>query len=154
MGNGNAVEIGQASHFGIACESAALYDHEIVSHQTAPPRGRYWGGIVIDDHVGIEKEVGIPGPDKFRPWCVNPVPPPESVAPVRFSRMRRGYARHGLSYHLGRAKLREARHTFWGAHLDGERGHVVTLPDKVICLSDLILKLSKLASPHHRCSSP
>ena len=67
MGNGNTVEFGQAAHLGLACETGALFDEELVSHRSDPPRGRYWGGIVIDDHAGVEKENGLPGPNRFKP---------------------------------------------------------------------------------------
>ena len=56
MGNTNSVEFGQAAHVSLAAQTGALTDADILRLHCAPPRTDYMGGIMIDDHVGLEKE--------------------------------------------------------------------------------------------------
>ena len=59
QGNGNAVEFGQAGHCGIAAYSGAIEQAEWIKYRSPPPRGDYWAGCTLDDHLGIEKEKGV-----------------------------------------------------------------------------------------------
>lgn len=56
MGDSLAVELGQNAHLALALRAHAVHVDELVLLQGRPPRSRYWGGVIQDDHGGLQME--------------------------------------------------------------------------------------------------
>ena len=56
MGDNEAVEYGQAGHLLPIVASRAIYPDELVFFHSRLPRGKYFAGVIQDDHAAFEVE--------------------------------------------------------------------------------------------------
>jgi len=118
MGDCDAVEFGMAARLGVAAIAGAIKQDELLSLSTPVPRGRYFAGIIQDDHCAVELEPRAPGPGPPRQTIQ---PPDTAVAGERFDAMARAYIEHELFVNAKKSVRRQARHLIWGAFSTASR---------------------------------
>jgi len=142
QGDSWAVEFGQCAHLALGARSRALDDDTLLSLRSRLPRGSYCSGIILDDHVGLEKEPaasprhGIPQPRN--------APPAGAQGPLRFARMRAEYLKNGLKHHPKKTQYRVFDGIHWGVQVEGLEGWASTPLPKLSVLVNITMQVVAL----------
>lgn len=108
MGDGAACEFAQTSHLAIAVQSGVFNRQNIVTMHGAIPRGKFVGGIIIDDVILIEK-VNIDADSAL-------------LSEQKRQSIHCMYQKVGLEAHPSKGFANQSKANFWGASVDGESG--------------------------------
>ncbi len=131
MGDTQAVELAQTAHVGLAYQHGIICSNNLISLTRPLPRGDVLTGIVIDDFLAISKIRQELGPGGLSPAA--------SLA----DQMQQTYKDVGLIPHETKAFRDQAKSSFWGVDLDGQRGHLRGSLKRAVPLAGLILRTVK-----------
>ena len=127
MGDCQAVELAQSCHLGLAVSAGIVQEEGLVSLMKPPPRVATTVGLVIDDFVTLSRRTrGAEGP---------------SEGAEKADEMLESYEKVGLMPNREKSFRDEIKSSFWGADVDGARGHVRGSLKRALPLSYLIIKL-------------
>lgn len=132
MGDSMAVELAQTAHLGILVQLGLLDESNLLA-MGPPPRGSFFGGVVIDDLILFEKVArsSLSSGASF-----------ESSGKMSAALQR--YKDLGLLPHEGKTFYGQLESEFWGAALDGSKGIVRANLKRVIPVLYATLGVLKL----------
>jgi hypothetical protein len=140
QGDGSAVDIAQEAHVSLGVSSGALPLRSVLAYRAPVPRGRYWAGIIIDDHVGVLKVDAA----RLSEYRQEPPAGPVDTDSLSFELMNQAYVDNNVRSHPKKRKRRQSSGVFWGGHLDGVRGRSMAPPEKVLAMILLSLCVLEL----------
>ena len=130
MGDTQAVELAQSCHLGLALQHGIVTSDNLTTMRKPPPRTDTTVGLVIDDFVTLSKVRQGHGQ--------------ASEGALLAERMQDIYEEVKVIPNRKKGFRDEARSSFWGLDLDGERGLVRGSLKRAIPLAGLILKMVQL----------
>ena len=141
MGDANAAQFTQCAPRLSGLEPAA---RARLLELPSPKDSRYLAGIIQDDHGPVEIESASHFISQGVP-VAGASPAPDAVAPGRFATMGEAYRGARMVLNEPKSARREFEKTLWDAHIDGLRGAVGPLPDRVICLAVMAVLTAHVA---------
>ena len=127
MGDCQAVELAQSCHLGLAISSNIVTAQNVIALPKPPPRDSTSVGLVIDDFVTLcRRPLGTGG---------------RSEGAEKADAMLETYEDVGLMPNRDKSFRDELKTSFWGADVDGSRGHVRGSLKRALPLSNLILRI-------------
>lgn len=133
MGDSMAVELAQTAHLGILIQLGLLDETNLLAMGLPPPRGDFFGGVVIDDLILFEKvaRASLTSACSFE-------------SSIKMSSALQRYRELGLIPHEGKTFYGSVDSEFWGASLDGFKGLVRANLKRVIPVLYATLGILKL----------
>ena len=132
MGDINSVEFGQLAHLSLALSSGAVAPTELLTLRSKPSASAIAGGIVIDDLVVMEK---------IDREAVAAMVPGTSRGAVRLGKVEKAYETAGLEQSKPKTFKEKLRATVWGALVDGDKGVVRPVPERLIPVISLTVEV-------------
>ena len=127
MGDCQAVELAQSCHLGLSVSSNIVTAENVIALSKPPPRNPTSVGLVIDDFVTLcRRPLGTRG---------------RSEGAEKADSMLETYEDVGLMPNRDKSFRDELKTSFWGADVDGSRGHVRGSLKRALPLSNLILRI-------------
>ena len=133
MGDSMAVELAQTAHLGILIQLGLLNETNLLAMGLPPPRGNFFGGVVIDDLILFEKvaKASLESTTDFH-------------STQQMAEALNRYKMLGLLPHEGKTFYGSVDSEFWGASLNGKKGQVQANLKRVIPVVYATLGVLKL----------
>ena len=133
MGDSMAVELAQTAHLGILIQLGLLNETNLLAMGLPPPRGNFFGGVVIDDVILFEKvaKASLESTTDFH-------------SSQQMAEALNRYKMLGLLPHEGKTFYGSVDSEFWGASLNRQKGQVRANLKRVIPVVYATLGVLKL----------